>query len=419
MVASDRISAYDFVLDTTDPRQGRDPHPDVAVVVRPARRPGARTTCSPPTCPSQVQGPRGRVRGAGDVPRRVRRPRLPHRLGTARLPVDRRGLRHRAARAAWSTAAGCPSRCSPRPPRRRWATTTRTSPSRRWSATSAPDVAARAARPDPGGLRPRRAARPGARHHPGRHQVRVRHAARPSDGPVGESCSADEVLTPDSSRYWPADEWQPGRTQASYDKQIVRNWLTSPASGWDRASGDRPPPLPDEIVERTRGALRRGLRAAHRRDVLMARADAHHDSAVRRPGGRRPSPTSPTRATGRSGSPRCGRVELLDERRAARRDALARPHRGRGWSPEMEITALEPDVLWAESGRWRAIEADLTLRLRAAPRRVQRGRRRSEVTRPRLPAAGRLGRHRPPACSPVRGRRTPRRPASSRAPGGG
>jgi phosphoribosylaminoimidazole-succinocarboxamide synthase len=62
----------------------------------------------------------------------------------------------------------------------------------------------------------------------------------------------DEVLTPDSSRYWPADEWQPGRTQQSYDKQIVRNWLTSPESGWDRASGDRPPALPSEIIERTR-----------------------------------------------------------------------------------------------------------------------------------------------------------------------
>jgi phosphoribosylaminoimidazole-succinocarboxamide synthase len=62
----------------------------------------------------------------------------------------------------------------------------------------------------------------------------------------------DEVLTPDSSRYWPADEWRPGRTQASYDKQIVRNWLTSPASGWDRASGDRPPALPAEVVDRTR-----------------------------------------------------------------------------------------------------------------------------------------------------------------------
>ena len=69
---------------------------------------------------------------------------------------------------------------------------------------------------------------------------------------VGEVVLGDEVLTPDSSRYWPADEWQPGRTQQSYDKQIVRNWLTSPESGWDRASGDRPPALPPEIVERTR-----------------------------------------------------------------------------------------------------------------------------------------------------------------------
>jgi phosphoribosylaminoimidazole-succinocarboxamide synthase len=69
---------------------------------------------------------------------------------------------------------------------------------------------------------------------------------------VGTVVLGDEVLTPDSSRYWPADEWQPGRTQQSYDKQIVRNWLTSPASGWDRASGDRPPALPSEIVDRTR-----------------------------------------------------------------------------------------------------------------------------------------------------------------------
>ena len=63
---------------------------------------------------------------------------------------------------------------------------------------------------------------------------------------------ADEVLTPDSSRFWPAEEWRPGRAQPSYDKQIVRNWLLSPASGWDRASGARPPALPSEVVERTR-----------------------------------------------------------------------------------------------------------------------------------------------------------------------
>ncbi|MBO0846983.1 MAG: phosphoribosylaminoimidazolesuccinocarboxamide synthase [Nocardioides sp.] len=63
---------------------------------------------------------------------------------------------------------------------------------------------------------------------------------------------ADEVLTPDSSRFWPADQWQPGRAQPSYDKQIVRNWLLSPESGWDRDSGDSPPSLPDDVVALTR-----------------------------------------------------------------------------------------------------------------------------------------------------------------------
>lgn len=63
---------------------------------------------------------------------------------------------------------------------------------------------------------------------------------------------ADEVLTPDSSRFWPADEWQPGRQQPSFDKQYVRDWLTSPASGWDKSSGEAPPSLPEDVVEQTR-----------------------------------------------------------------------------------------------------------------------------------------------------------------------
>jgi phosphoribosylaminoimidazole-succinocarboxamide synthase len=65
---------------------------------------------------------------------------------------------------------------------------------------------------------------------------------------------ADEVLTPDSSRFWPADQWQPGRPQPSFDKQFVRDWLTSPESGWDRASGRKPPPLPSHVVAQTREA---------------------------------------------------------------------------------------------------------------------------------------------------------------------
>ncbi|AJT66088.1 phosphoribosylaminoimidazolesuccinocarboxamide synthase [Streptomyces chattanoogensis] len=63
---------------------------------------------------------------------------------------------------------------------------------------------------------------------------------------------ADEVLTPDSSRFWPADQWQPGRAQPSFDKQYVRDWLTSPAAAWDRTGEQPPPALPQEIVDRTR-----------------------------------------------------------------------------------------------------------------------------------------------------------------------
>ncbi|MGN6791213.1 MAG: phosphoribosylaminoimidazolesuccinocarboxamide synthase [Streptosporangiaceae bacterium] len=68
----------------------------------------------------------------------------------------------------------------------------------------------------------------------------------------GSLTLGDEVLTPDSSRFWPADQWQPGRSQRSFDKQYVRDWLLSPESGWDRNSGQPPPPLPARVIERTR-----------------------------------------------------------------------------------------------------------------------------------------------------------------------
>jgi phosphoribosylaminoimidazole-succinocarboxamide synthase len=72
-----------------------------------------------------------------------------------------------------------------------------------------------------------------------------------ADPVTEETVLGDEVLTPDSSRFWPADEWEPGHPQPSFDKQFVRDWLTSPASGWDRHSGDAPPALPADVVERT------------------------------------------------------------------------------------------------------------------------------------------------------------------------
>jgi len=68
----------------------------------------------------------------------------------------------------------------------------------------------------------------------------------------GRMVLADEVFTPDSSRYWRADSYEEGVVQASFDKQFVRNWLTGPDSGWDRHGETPPPALPAEIVEATR-----------------------------------------------------------------------------------------------------------------------------------------------------------------------
>lgn len=68
----------------------------------------------------------------------------------------------------------------------------------------------------------------------------------------GNLVLADEVFTPDSSRYWPADKYRAGVVQTSFDKQFVRNWLTGPESGWDRSGSQPPPPLPDDIIDATR-----------------------------------------------------------------------------------------------------------------------------------------------------------------------
>ncbi|MEH0147197.1 phosphoribosylaminoimidazolesuccinocarboxamide synthase [Corynebacterium sp. Q4381] len=68
----------------------------------------------------------------------------------------------------------------------------------------------------------------------------------------GNVVLADEVLTPDSSRYWPADGYAEGQVQPSFDKQYVRNWLTGPKADWDPASNTQPPELPGSVVEATR-----------------------------------------------------------------------------------------------------------------------------------------------------------------------
>ncbi|MDI3213167.1 phosphoribosylaminoimidazolesuccinocarboxamide synthase [Arthrobacter sp. AL12] len=72
------------------------------------------------------------------------------------------------------------------------------------------------------------------------------------DAATGVITLGDEVLTPDSSRFWDAATYEPGSAQPSYDKQYVRDWLTSAESGWDKSSDEAPPALPAEVIARTR-----------------------------------------------------------------------------------------------------------------------------------------------------------------------
>jgi phosphoribosylaminoimidazole-succinocarboxamide synthase len=64
----------------------------------------------------------------------------------------------------------------------------------------------------------------------------------------GELIICDEILTPDSSRFWPADQWTPGATPPSFDKQPLRDWAES--TGWDKNS--TPPTIPDDVIAATR-----------------------------------------------------------------------------------------------------------------------------------------------------------------------
>lgn len=82
----------------------------------------------------------------------------------------------------------------------------------------------------------------------------------------GELLLVDEVLTPDSSRFWSADSYQPGHAQPSFDKQFVREWLS--ASDWDRQS--LPPPLPDEIIRQTAEKYQEAYRRLSGRSLTPA-----------------------------------------------------------------------------------------------------------------------------------------------------
>lgn len=145
-------------------------------------------------------------------------------------------------------------------------------------------------------------------------------------GADGELVLADEVLTPDSSRYWPADTWAEGAVQPSFDKQIVRNWLTGPESGWDRSSESAPPPLPAEIVERTRA---RYIEAYER---ISGRSFAEWPGG----GDATTSPSAPTPSTPSASTSTASPSARLEPPVAAKVPVVRGPHHGREFVDDYE-----------------------------------------------------------------------------------
>ena len=226
--------------------QGADPHRDERLLVRPLAVDRARATSSH----SRYDGAPADWAGRMMVVRRAEM--LPiecivrgYLAGSAwkEYRIDRNVARRSAAEPGCASPSASTRRCSRPRRRRRAGRTTRTSRSTTPSRSSAArSPSRRASSASPCTQRARRAPRR-AGDHRRRHQARARVRRRPS------SCSADEVLTPDSSRFWPADEWKPGVTPPAFDKQPLRDWLE--AQGWDKRPP--PPPLPDETSSRRAG----------------------------------------------------------------------------------------------------------------------------------------------------------------------
>ena len=249
MVASDRISAYDLVLTPGIPDKGE-------ILTRMSLWWFEQLADLVPNHVVSTQVPE-RVRGRAlvcerldDVPGRVRRPRLPRRLRTRRLRRDRRGVRRRAAARAGRRLA--PARADLHPGhqgRRRRARRERLLRRRRQTvgqetAEALRDLTLAIYARAEGIARDRGIILA---------DTKFEFGARP-DGTI---VLADEVLTPDSSRFWPADSWQPGRAQLSYDKQFVRDWLTSPRAAGTARPTSRHPRCPRRSSRRPASATSR------------------------------------------------------------------------------------------------------------------------------------------------------------------
>ena len=256
LVATDRVSAFDVVM--------REPVPHKGAVLTQltawwfARFEGRwRTTCSPPT-PTRSSGRVPALAPASRAARGARDALPPHDA----VPVEC-VVRGYIAGSAWKeyrqtgTLAGEPlppgcvesdrltRRSSARPPRRRPGTT-RTSRSAASSATLGAELADRAPRHQP------RASTSAGRDSPSRAgSSSPTPSSSSASTPTGTLVLIDEVLTPDSSRFWPADGYAPGRAQPSFDKQPLRDYLAGERDA-GRWNGEAPPPaLPADVVDAT------------------------------------------------------------------------------------------------------------------------------------------------------------------------
>ena len=264
LVASDRISTFDVVLPTEIPDKGR-------VLTGLSAFWFARTREHLPEPPARAAArrPRDGVPAARDAPARVRRARLPRRLRLEGLPAQRGDV--------WATRLPDGLRESDRLPEAIFTPSTK--------ATTGHDenidarAGGRAGRRGPlsrrwSGPRSRSTASPPTT----RAALGILIADTKFEFGVdaeGRLVLADEAFTPDSSRFWPADEYEPGGPQPSFDKQFVRDYCET--LGWDKT--DSGAGAPRRRRRRDAGALRRGVRAADRDRVRRL---------PRRPGGRAP-----------------------------------------------------------------------------------------------------------------------------------
>ena len=312
LVASDRISTFDVVLPTEIPDKGR-----VLTGLSAFWFARTREIVAEPPARAAGRRPLDRVPPARDAADRVRRARLPGRVGLEGLPGDRLGLRARARRRAASSRTSSRSRSSRRRPR----------PTEGHDENIDRERAAELV----GQERFDEVERVSL----GLYRFASEYAAERGIliadtkfefglDPDGRLVLGDEAFTPDSSRFWPADEYEPGRAQPSFDKQFVRDYCET--LGWDKTA-----PGPGAARGRRRRharPLRRGVRAADRHRVRRLprrpgrrardEGDGARPAEARdpRPAGRgRPELAAPARLRGRRG-PRRPRDRPRARRRA-------------------------------------------------------------------------------------------------------